>query len=254
MKALHLLRWWLFGRYAKLHLYPLRHYVRLLRAGTPFSFSRFGDGEWAAILGESGENCDGHPFSPALGEALRQTLLYPRGYFYAIQPRAVRYDSKRIGAFLRQEGIGVEWHCADVFHRANLRGRLNPLVRQLRAMSVVVVGPEHLRGLGESVFEHEDFVEIPAQRCFEHADDIVARVRDTAAAHPAGRVYAFSASMAANPMIHELFPQLGADNWLIDFGSLWDVYVGVRSRSVYRKLDWGPIIARNLRGPADGAT
>ncbi|MBD3315107.1 MAG: hypothetical protein GF344_04925 [Chitinivibrionales bacterium] len=247
MKISHMARWLLFSRYAPMRLYSLSYYVRLLCAGTPFTFSRFGDGEWAAILGEVGENCDGHPFSVELKAALAGTLLNPLDYFHAMQPRAVRIDGKRIGAYLRRNGIAVPWHCANVFHDANLRGKINPLIKELRKRPVVMVGPAHLRPLNKTAFAYVDFVEVPAQNCFEHTADTIMRVREAAAADPAGRIYAFSASMAANVMIHRLYPDLGAKNWLIDFGSLWDVYVGVESRSVYRKLDWRPLIAENLR-------
>jgi hypothetical protein len=59
-------------------------------------------------------------------------------------------------------------------------------------------------------------------------------------------VYCFSASMTTNVLIHRLYPLMGETSWLIDFGSLWDVYVGVKSRSGYGKEDWTERIRKNL--------
>ena len=82
---------------------------------------------------------------------------------------------------------------------------------------------------------------------FESIDEIRAEILEYGKGK-SGKVYAFSASMMANVLINDLHPVLGQDNWLIDFGSLWDVYVSVQSRSVYKKLDWEPLIQKNLNG------
>ena len=59
----------------------------------------------------------------------------------------------------------------------------------------------------------------------------------------AGTVFAFAASMMTNVIVHDLFPQFGTRHWMLDFGSVLDVYAGVQSRSVYRDLDWSKAIA-----------
>jgi len=63
-----------------------------------------------------------------------------------------------------------------------------------------------------------------------------------------GIVYLFAASMAANVMIHNLFEELGESNSLIDVGSLFDIYAGVKSRSIFEDRDWSEIIRNNLTG------
>jgi hypothetical protein len=217
----------------------------MLRSGTPFSFSRFGDGEWNAILDRPGENCDGHAFFPELGADLRQALLSPQPYVYGMQMRAIRDMGGEIRAFLRKGGISMPWQDADVFHYANNDGLLFPLVKQLRSMKVVVVGPAHLRALSDAVFPYVHFVEIPVKNCYLSRSDIEKGVRAYyESSGPA--VFAFSASMTTNVLIQNLFPLMGATSWLIDFGSLWDVYVGVKSRGGYAAEDWSVRIRKNL--------
>jgi hypothetical protein len=228
---------------------PLSYYVSMLRDRKPFSFSRFGDGEWNAILDKPGENCDGHAFFSELGADLRDAIMHKLPYLYGMQVRAVKCMGKEIWQFLAKNQTGIDWHDADVFHYCNNAGSLFPLVRQLRTMKVVVVGPTHLRGLADSVFPYAGFIEIPLKNCYLDKENILKRMgeyREKAGPGPA--VYAFSASMTTNVLIHRLYPAMGDTSWLIDFGSLWDVYVGVKSRSGYGKEDWTERIRRNLEG------
>jgi|WetSurMetagenome_2_1015567.scaffolds.fasta_scaffold00150_31 hypothetical protein len=208
---------------------PLSFYVGLMAQGRPFSFSRFGDGEWNAILGSTGENCDGHPYFPELGADLRGALTARPAYFCAMQYRAIRDMGTRMRAFLDVNGVSLDWHDADVFHAASNEAELFPLVNQLRAMKVVVVGPPHLRGMDRTLFHYAQFIEIPPKNCYHARHEIEAQVRRCASSlGPA--LFSFSASMTSNVLIHRLYPDLGATSWLVDFGSLWDVFVGVLSR------------------------
>jgi hypothetical protein len=224
---------------------PLSYYVSMLAAGKPFSFSRFGDGEWNAILGRPGQNCDGHAFFPELGRDLRQALVARPAYLCGMQYRAIRDMGTDIRAFLVKNEVFVTWQDADVFHYANNAAALFPLVKQLRAMKVVVVGPAHLRAMGGSVFPYDHFIEIPLKNCYMARQETEAQVRAYfERSGPA--VFAFSASMTTNVLIHRLFPLMGPSSWLIDFGSLWDVYVGVKSRGGYATEDWSFRIKKNL--------
>ena len=49
-------------------------------------------------------------------------------------------------------------------------------------------------------------------------------------------VFCFSAGPTTKVLISKLFPVLRERNFLIDFGSLWDVYCGVTSRRYHKKI------------------
>lgn len=223
----------------------LTYYTDKLRQNIPFSFSRFGDGEWNAILGKPGSNCDGHEYFPEMGIQLGNAVINPLDYCYAIQNMAIRNEGRRITRFLKQHDVNLEWHNSDVFHYANMEGLFFPMIEALREKRVVIIGPSHLRDLQKNCFQFEAFIEIPLQNCFlklnEIRDEILDFGRDKK-----GIVYALSASMPANILIHELFPVLGKNNWLIDFGSVWDIYVGVKSRRHYNSEGWENIINKNI--------
>lgn len=245
---------------------PFRHYLNLaissltisldkadislfnerLAANVPFSFARFGDGEWSAILGKSGGNCDGHRYTSGLSTSLVDCLANPKGYWYGMQPFALRTMGMEICPFLLKKKLRMHWYNASIMHDANIEGKLASFLRELCKKECVIIGPAYLRMLNEKVIPYAHFIEIPAQNCFEAFGSI----RDAVATYGAGKkgvVYLFSASMAANGLIHELFDSLGTHNWLIDAGSLWDVYANVKSRSVYEDRDWAPILAQNLK-------
>jgi hypothetical protein len=225
----------------------LNYYVNMLKSGQLFTFSRYGDGEWNAILGVEGANCDGHPYFPELGEELRASIIKRQNFFYALQPRAIRSMRKELQQFLSINHIKLAWHNADVFHDSNKHGRLFSLIDTLRSMNVIVVGPAQLRKIKENVFDYKDFIEIPTQNCYLAKNEIRESVLKMVSRYERP-VFAFSASMATKVLIYELFPLIGSDCWLIDFGSLWDVYVGNKSRNVYLKRDWEKIIQKNIHG------
>ena len=50
-------------------------------------------------------------------------------------------------------------------------------------------------------------------------------------------LFAFSASMATNVIVDELYPTIGQDCWMIDFGSIWEPYVGKFTRSYHHRYE-----------------
>jgi hypothetical protein len=224
---------------------PLSLYAEGLASGKPYSFARYGDGEWSAMLGKQGANCDGHQYTPELGRRLCAAVSQPADYLYGLQRCAMRNDGRAIARFVRKNKVNIPWHNSDVLHLANIDGRLYPLVNELRKMCVVMVGPEYLRKAEGRLFPFAQFIEVPQKDCFR----AVERLKEEIVQAVKGRekmVIALSASMAANVIIHELYPQLGKAHWMIDFGSLWDIYAGVKSRGHYNTLDWEKLMRINL--------
>ncbi|MCU0608948.1 MAG: hypothetical protein MUF22_04175, partial [Chitinispirillaceae bacterium] len=164
---------------ASRHLRPqptaLSILVDPLSRGEPVSFARYGDGEWEAILGHGGANCDGHSYTPLLGEALRHSLLHPKNYLYGIQPFACKCLGKKIARFIRENNVSIPWINADILHDANLEGRLLPFINALRKSHCIIIGPQHLRSL--RLFPCAHFIEIPAKNCFDKHEQIMDEIR-----------------------------------------------------------------------------
>ena len=222
----------------------LQWYVDKIEAGETFSLARYGNGEIGGILGNLRRTPSGsQSFTPELRGALVEALQYrDETYYLALQNER----------YLRNLGLwsswrkwcvecapGIEWHFGDVFHRANRRGDLGPLVKALKARGVLMVGPEWLRSLDVARWN----VTIQHKDCWTEIDAIT----DLAARATPGTVVSVSAGPAGKVLVRRLHERLAGRCWVIDFGSVWDVLAGVTSRRYHRSMDEN-VIKRNLGG------
>lgn len=204
------------------------------------AFSRWGDGEWTAILGHRpfGCNCDGHPYAPELGRRLRAVLDTRPSYRLGLQPLATR-----VFPFLREyiaqhNWNTLKWVNADVLHAASYRGELAPFVaRVLRAPGLLVVGPRHVLDLWQTAVPSLAGVVVPDRSCFDSYDVWSSAALREATQLPAGAWVLVSASMPAKLLVHELaVSSCGPRLIVIDCGSLWDYYAGRPSRRYMKAL------------------
>ena len=70
-----------------------------MRSYEPFAFSRWGDGEWSAVLGLGAQNCDKQAYEP-VREDLRRVLRDRPVYLIGVQPLAVQRFGPEIAAWL----------------------------------------------------------------------------------------------------------------------------------------------------------
>lgn len=207
----------------------LGFYVEKLQRGEPFSFVRYCDGEWNCLL-----DWEKVPNFKGLYAGLVASILEPRigDYYLALQNHGYlgsRGYLPRIEQWLKQhKAPDINWHFGTVFHRASGYGQLWPLIKTLQDRPFVVVGPEWLRKLPFAT----KFIPIPLKNCWLDANLITAQLQDVAS----GSVISFSAGSTAKMLIHQLAPILGQHSWLVDFGSLWDPYCGVKSRQYHKIL------------------
>lgn len=204
----------------KINTLPLSTYLDEIRDGHPFSFVRYGDGEWACMRGHTGRNCDGNAYTPELRAALVESLVTaPLGtYHTGMQPMALRLWGATIHRWLAFRNIARPWHNADFLHRANAAGKLWPLFNLLNRSPSVLVGPEYL-GTVKISFDHH--VLTPRKNAENEAARIVREIAD----HGAGAVVCCCLGPCAAPVIRAAYDLIGADAWLLDIGSILDPYV-----------------------------
>lgn len=210
-------------------------YTNKIQSEEYFSLVRYGNGEWDCILGTKDRTGSGSQWLniSTLKNALCASILniHSENYYMAMQ--SLSYLGKegfipKIERWLQLNNASIRWHSGEVFHRASGARQLAPLIKQLWERSVVIVGP---KWLGKLPFA-KIFIEIASKDCWKDVDAIEGRLRGISA----GTVVSFSAGPTTKVLIHRLFPILGKTCWLIDFGSLWDPYCGVFSRSYHRAL------------------
>jgi len=211
----------------------LQDYARKLREGEPFAVSRWGDGEWACLLGDAGANCDGQRYSKRLRLELAAVLESRPRYYLGLQRLAVQLRGGEIRAWLGRRNLAPKWVDADVFARASRQGQLGPLLEALAGRRVVLVGPDYLAGLG--LFPVAHWIPVPRRGCFEALAPLLEAVRAAIVVDSDRTVVLLSAGPAAKVLVHRVHAALPVVT-LMDVGSLWEPYVGRTTRTYHRAV------------------
>jgi hypothetical protein len=205
----------------------------MIQRGEPFALSRWGDGEWSAILGHGHHNCDGQEYTPQLRQGLAAVLEDQPQYLLGMQALARRRFGDEIDAWLEGRELAFDWIDSGIFHTGSIRGLLAPLMDALSVRGVLMVGPARLGLLALHLTDHVIVPDVDAY------DDVVGvltgEVIRVAATIGPGPVIAISAGMGANVMVHRLAAEL-PEHTAIDFGSVWEPYVGVGNRRYHQTI------------------
>lgn len=232
----------------QMHRVGLDWHLERLRNKQYYSFVHYGDGEWRALTRDSG-NSGGwgrYKLSRQSKKAMNKALAkYYSGktLFFGCQGSMINKMNQQTQAFLAHyKLLKIKWITGDVFSGASKRGKLFPLIAELRKHRIVVVGPKFLKRLSQRLFNFIHFIEIPERTgwllpsTFRHV--LACRKK-----FGNGILYSFSAGIGTNiliPLLHEKMP----GNFLIDFGSVWDPYCNRRSRRYMIRKHWRKNIAK----------
>ncbi len=228
----------------------LEYYVSRLRDKQCYTWIRLGDGEYSAILQDRkitssrSQRLD----IRALRKQVRKVIIQcpdADNFILSTRPGSERPG---IGVWLqRNKPAHLHFHDCRVFYQASKHGRLYPFIRALRdsELPVIVVGPERLKALHERVFDISGFVTIPNKDCFVERDRIMLEVLS----YTMPKIVLLTAGPAAKVMAFHLYHRIGAESFILDMGSLWDVYTGKASRSYHKIMLREPWrIRANLTG------
>lgn len=220
----------------------LEQYIDRINSGEPFALARYGDGEFASILGHSGQNCDGVRYSDLLCKALTRTLLDSKSYDYGILAVAVRLFRNSIEKFHQMHDLDIPWIEATFLVAANRHGKLRPFIKCLQKRRIIYVGPSHLAEISKflPITEH---IAVHPTNAFAHweqtAETILSR-------RGKGDFIGISCGPTSEVLIHTIYDELKDSHAIMDLGSIWDGYVGVNSRKYMRRVTWKNIREVNL--------
>ena len=206
--------------------------ARMLERRESFAFSRWGDGEWIALLGQQpgGGNCDGHQYFDDLGEALRDVLRSKPGYHLGLQQYALDQCGGAVYEWLQANGLGSSyWVESDIFHHAAQAGDWS-WMEALKAGPHAIVGPAHLRPLFPDAVA---FAEVPDKDCWLDRERVSVELAKALADREWVAV-GFCASMMSEVLIDD-FVNCAPQHAYIDFGSVFDQLAGRKSRVYMRK-------------------
>jgi len=206
-------------------------FLEKLKTNEPFSFSRWGDGEWNAIFGKNGQNCDGHKYFEDMGARLSAIVQSSPEYYLGMQNLAMTLRGPAIDAF--NQDLGIEWIDADCFHKASIKGYFETFFEAIKDREVILVAPARLQTI-ESNIKYSAFVEIPLEDCWKEKK---AAVHSIASVLDPGDIVLFCAGMPTNVMIDELYQEHGKECTLLDMGSVFDPYCGFATRTYHKKLE-----------------
>lgn len=210
--------------------------LTMLQAKVPFSFSRWGDGEFNAILGNNpkNHNCDMHEYFSDMGERLQRILwsfteyVKPQPYIMGLQPLSLSH-SRALEVQKLIDGLNIKWVNADTLHNASIDERLKRFFEVLKTRKVVLIGPKHLE------FFKTTHLVIPDLNCWKVYEGVKEQVNKFIWQNPKENViFLLCASMMSEVLIHD-FKDVGCT--FIDCGSVLDPYAGVKSRSYHYKME-----------------
>lgn len=228
---------------------PIRYYAKRIAQNKPFAFVRYGEGEIKWLVPSLPIKAKRFPSlaQPGVRQALLSTVNWqvdnPK-YFIAIQ-HLWHFDEKGklkiVDDWIVRNLPKHDWHYAGVFRDATMEGKFYPIIKALRdsELPIILVGPGRLEGLSDILPVHLH-IKTHKTHAFQQINDLSARILSIV--DPA--IFLFSCSFAAKVLIHRTFERR-SHSFMIDFGSLWDGYLGMKARP-YHPYMTKELITRNL--------
>lgn len=213
-----------------------------------FSFTRYGDGEWNAMLGcDRPHNCDGHEYFPDLGKRLIKCLQSDPKYYLGIQSLAMRQRGDEITQWVNNycsQKIDT-WSNADILHHASIKGKLPQFFSVINAASddIILTAPEYLIPIRNKI-SYGTFITVPEKNCWLHYDRLISDIAygiKTACKQSKYVVVLLVASMPANVLVHDLYSVFGDRATILDIGSVLDPFVGKNTRTYHSKEEFRKI-------------
>jgi len=196
----------------------------MLEEDVPFSFSRWGDGEWNAVKGKKGHNCDGHEYYEDMSERLRSILLSQPKYLLGIMPKV--YKTYNISDYPNK------WYSSRVLYDAARDNKIQDFFDLLNTKDLIVVGNLKIMSIREFI-NYRAFISIPSKDCWLFYKETLSIIKESI---KHGSVVLYSASMMSNVLIDDIY-HYDKSITQIDCGSLWPPYLGYATRSYHKEIN-----------------
>ena len=204
-----------------------------LTNGENFSFARYGDGEFNAILGSNQpHNCDKHQYFKDMGLRLLKIIQSSPDYVMGLQGLAQRQreNDKDFHDLI----AGIDWIDADIIHKASIKGDLYGLFEALSTRKSILVSKVGLLNINWKITGVKPFahVAINEKDCWLDYKEISQQLK---AIISPDVVILYCAGMPAEVFIDDIYNEF-KDVTQIDIGSAFDPYVGLDIRSYHKGI------------------
>jgi len=127
----------------------------------------------------------------------------------------------------------LNWHWGGVWRAGAEQRTLFKIINAIRQQELpfIVAGPESIRCI-EDHMPVAEFIQIHPTHAYYDRDEIAQKILDLD--EPA--LIAFSAGATASILIHRLFPEIGEQSYLIDFGAMWNGLCGTYKRAFQKRI------------------
>ncbi len=221
----------------------LARFNEKLRLGENFSLVRFGDGEMVVINGEGinlSQKCNGeHKYTPnnEVDEfhrhILADSLTYDNGQYYVGLPcRCCVGDEKcdQLRQQSQQPESQLTW--ANLFVNANYSSFLDKTIPEIQSRKINIICHEKAR-LDDLPFEVRKDFRIGPNAWVNNYQTTLKEMQDYIETNSIEHeVFIFCAGVLSNMLIYEL-TRLYPDNTYLDFGSVFDVSMGLGKTRKY---------------------
>jgi hypothetical protein len=211
---------------------PAEYYLQLIRNNKPFSFSRFGDGEVLCMFPDKKikKNTDGSYFDDDLIEPMKKIFHNQYDYYHCLLMCSFLVNKNEFTKFIDETCPNMQFYWGEFWQGLSFAGKILEVIECLNMHKLCFIGSKHLENIkyirGISEF---DFIEVPSVNAFKNFNEIVSSIKQK---YKQGkRMFCFSAGYSTKIIIDTLFPVIGKDAFMIDFGSVFDPYCGKLSRS-----------------------
>lgn len=223
---------------------PIDYYIRKMRRGERYTYAKFGDGEvicmlkWLGVLdgNQMGKaNTDDCKYIGTLGEAIHNVLTkFDESYMLAttnLDRGSLSRHKKHLVTYFDKYDIDYMVHDADSgLYGSIIRGGFLNLVKEMKDHPIIMVSSRDKRDLKLKLAEHVEIA--PKNSWLRHDKNYEGVVR--AAEKYDDAIIAISAGMESIVLADRLFPDFGKTHWIINFGSIWDGFLGKVTRSYHK--------------------
>ena len=230
-------------------------YAEEILSGMPFTFVRYGEGEWRTVVPKVPHKNFSHPRErthfktiwndPKSGaeEMLRGAVLnhhdHERYWTAMWHFRHLNHYNWLVPIKKWQDkNLGdVTWHDGYVWRRAIEGGRFGPIVHALREqrLPIVVVGPEALAELKDRL-PIADHIVIHRWAAYYQMFEI----EDAMRAQPPS-LFILCGGGPVKIIANKLFPDIGEESTMIDFGASWEGLLGHIARRYFKRIKPGTL-------------
>jgi len=230
----------------KFKLHNLEYFINLIKDKKHFTLTKIGDGELISIFKSIGwlpqnqfGNCntDRHYYFDDMGLAIHNTLINEKGYYKYFHPGWLnstinnKHLCNLLQKYIKDFNISPPNLCDSrhAFYVEAKSGKLKPLKDQLEKQNFIVISEKRKRKIP---IKYVDFIETPITNSWTEKESIKEKMIGMVEKYE-NPIFGLSIGMPSLVIQDELYPLIGDKSTMINFGSIWDPFLNIKSRGYH---------------------